>query len=250
MGGLVRNVHEVIVMANSFESKGAKSRYWGFEFYPESMPDNWKDIIEATHIPVVVSPLHDKDVNEDAERTPKKPHYHGLMCFGNTTTDTTCKRLAEALGFNGKVVPINSFRGYYRYLWHADNPEKYQYDKNDLQRFNGFNVEDYDSPTKGEVMAIRKKVTGLLRSDLLEGLNVASLLEYLEDEGDMDAWSYVLDHIVAFSKLVESYRFKSRDKAEKRHREAEAAFNEKYIVLPNGELVERHPSPEGAASEE
>lgn len=235
-------------MENAFESKKEKSRYWGFEFYPESMPEDWRAIIEATHIPVVVSPLHDKDENPD--HTPKKPHYHGMMCFGNTTTETACKRLAEALGFNGKVIAINNFRGYYRYMWHADNPEKYQYDKNDLQRFNGFNVEDFDNPTKGEVTAIRKKIVGLLRSDTLEGLNLACLLEYLEDEGDWDAWSYVCDHVVGFSKMIEAFRFKSRDKQEKKQRQAEYEFNRKYIVLPNGELVERNPSPEGAASEE
>ena len=38
-------------MENAFESKKEKSRYWGFEFYPESMPENWREVIEATPPP-------------------------------------------------------------------------------------------------------------------------------------------------------------------------------------------------------
>ena len=50
-------------------------------FYPESAPENWRDILDDYHIPWVESPLHDKDVNPDGEI--KKAHWHiGLFFSG------------------------------------------------------------------------------------------------------------------------------------------------------------------------
>ena len=39
----------------------SKGRYWSIIFYPESMPNNWKHIIERARIRCVRSPLHDRD---------------------------------------------------------------------------------------------------------------------------------------------------------------------------------------------
>ena len=47
--------------------------------YPESAPENFKEIIGDWHIPAFLSPLHDKDVNPDGEK--KKPHYHLMLMF-------------------------------------------------------------------------------------------------------------------------------------------------------------------------
>lgn len=39
--------------------------------YPESMPKNWREILQKTGCPIAISPLHDKDINPDG--TPKNP---------------------------------------------------------------------------------------------------------------------------------------------------------------------------------
>ena len=31
----------------------------------------------------IISPLHDKDKNDDVERTDKKPHYHVILRYGS-----------------------------------------------------------------------------------------------------------------------------------------------------------------------
>ena len=51
-----------------------KGRNWAFVMYPESMPDNWYDLLQATGLPFAISPLHDKDLNPDGSQ--KKAHYH------------------------------------------------------------------------------------------------------------------------------------------------------------------------------
>ncbi|MFS5611931.1 Rep family protein [Streptococcus agalactiae] len=43
-----------------------RGRNWWIVVYPESLPENWKEIISTE--PVAISPLHDKDVNADGTR--------------------------------------------------------------------------------------------------------------------------------------------------------------------------------------
>lgn len=59
--------------------KDNRTRNWTFVVYPESAPDNWREIIDEYHTPWIESPLHDKDVNPDGEI--KKAHWHVMMMF-------------------------------------------------------------------------------------------------------------------------------------------------------------------------
>lgn len=93
--------------------------------YPESAPENWKDILSGYLVPAFISPLHEDDVNPTGE--PKKPHYHVILMFQGKKTFNHVKELFETFGGVGCEV-VNSIRGYARYLCHLDNPEKAQYD--------------------------------------------------------------------------------------------------------------------------
>ena len=61
-----------------------KKRNWAFVLYPESAPDNWKDMLQETGLPCSISPLHDKDVDPDGN--PKKAHYHIIVCYNGPTS--------------------------------------------------------------------------------------------------------------------------------------------------------------------
>lgn len=78
---------------------------------------------------VFVSPLHDKDVNPDGEQ--KKPHYHVLVIYDSVKTQAQFLDFASTFGGVGQEK-VNSIRGYARYLCHLDNPEKYQYNLDDV----------------------------------------------------------------------------------------------------------------------
>ena len=54
--------------------KNVKKRAWGGVIYPESLPENWLEILQNSGLQIAISPLHDKDINPDG--TIKKPHYH------------------------------------------------------------------------------------------------------------------------------------------------------------------------------
>lgn len=104
----------------------SRTRNYATIVYPESAPDNWRDILSDFHVPSFISPLHDKDINPDGE--PKKPHYHVLLAWEGPKTLEQAKAVVSKFGGVG-CEPINSLRGYARYLCHLDNPEKYQYDQ-------------------------------------------------------------------------------------------------------------------------
>ena len=82
--------------------KNVKKKYWAFVLYLESAPSNWKEILQLRGIPVCISPYHDKDVNPDG--TPKKPHYHIILCFPNTTTYNNVKSITDSLN---QPIPIS-----------------------------------------------------------------------------------------------------------------------------------------------
>ena len=43
--------------------QNVKKRNWTFLVYPESAPADWVSKLQATGLPVAISPLHDKDIN-------------------------------------------------------------------------------------------------------------------------------------------------------------------------------------------
>lgn len=111
-----------------------RTRNYATVVYPESAPENWKEYLSELHIPLFISPLHDKDINPDGEM--KKPHYHVLFMFNSVKSWEQIKPIFEAIGGVGREV-VNSARGYARYLCHLDNPEKAQYDTNNVIVFGG-----------------------------------------------------------------------------------------------------------------
>lgn len=103
--------------------------------YPESAPANWIQIVRDTHVPTLISPLHDKDVLPDG--SPKKAHYHVMQIYdGNKNFETQVKPIFDRFGGVGREE-ILSQRGYARYMCHMDNPEKYQYEQEEVQELNG-----------------------------------------------------------------------------------------------------------------
>ena len=44
-----------------------RARAWTFIVYPESAPENWRDVLDRFHLQWACSPLHDRDVNATGE---------------------------------------------------------------------------------------------------------------------------------------------------------------------------------------
>lgn len=187
--------------------KVIKKRNWAFVMYPESMPDNWKEIFGLSGLQIAVSPLHDKDLNADAEE--KKPHYHVIVVYGNTTTYNNVLHFTKQLN---ATIPqaLESVRGYYRYFTHKDNPEKHQYDEKDIQTFGGFDILEFVELTKTEVNKLISELTYIIRdNDIFE---YSDLIFYCLDNQLNDYFAVASNHTLYFCNLLNSLRNKKKEK--------------------------------------
>lgn len=186
--------------------KDEKNRHWTFLVYPESAPENWKDILIETGLPFAVSPLHDKDINADSEQ--KKPHYHILVCFSGPTTFMKVNKLCAELN---SPIPkrVLSIIGIYRYFTHKDNPEKYQYLEEDITTYNGFDIKDYNQLTTSQTLAIKKSLQQIILQNHI--LEYCDLMDYLLDNELNDYYQVASNNTMFFDRYISSKRNKVRD---------------------------------------
>lgn len=183
-----------------------KGRNWAFVMYPDSMPVDWFEILEKTGLPFAISPLHDKDINPTGES--KKPHYHVICQYGNTTTAKNVKEnVCDKV--NGTIpIKLESIKGMYRYHLHLDNPEKYQYDDRDRIFINGFDVSNVNALTQTEVQKIMKDLTSLIIDN--EIYEYADLLDLLLQNDLNNMFVVASSHTIYFSTFINSRRNKAK----------------------------------------
>lgn len=142
------------------KKSNVKKRNWAFVLYPESAPENWRDILQDTGLPCAISPLHEFDSDPNGEV--KKAHFHVIICYSGPTSFNVVHHLTASLN---QPIPqaLEAVRGYYRYFTHKDNPDKYQYDELDITTLNGFNILDFTEITRSEILATKSRLTLLIQ---------------------------------------------------------------------------------------
>ena len=183
-------------------TKSIKKRNWDFVLYPESAPENWRELLQQSGLPAVISPFHDKDKDPTGEA--KKAHYHIILTYPGPTTYNAVKSFTDRL--NQPIPqPLESVQGYYRYLTHEDNPDKYQYDKSDIVPVNGFDIHDYIEMSKTEAMKIIKDIQQVIITvDIRE---YSDLLDYLL-EVNQEWWQVAVNHTMMLNAYLKSRRYK------------------------------------------
>ncbi len=188
-----------------------KGRHFTFIVYPDSAPKNWKDILQDTGCEIAISPLHDHDISDEESKELKKPHWHVIISYSNTTTYNNVLKLTEKL--NSPIPKIlNSIKGMYRYFTHMDNPEKYQYDSKDIIHLNGFDVESVNALTVTQKYDIKRKITRYIReNDIKYYIQLLDKLEGL----NYDWYNVAIDNTILFNTIIKSNnemkRFKKFD---------------------------------------
>ena len=123
--------------------KEQRSNKWAFLFYKESAPENYLEILEELHIPFILSPWHDKDINRKTGEL-KKAHKHGAFFFDSLKSYSQVSELIkDKLKGPAHVEPIMSPKGMYDYFVHAENPEKSPYDIKDIETGCGFELDKF-----------------------------------------------------------------------------------------------------------
>lgn len=198
-----------------------KKRNWAFFVYPTkeqlqsvgssydgsdgygSAPDDWITQLQLSGLQFAISPLHDKDIHEDGSGRTKKPHYHVIVVYGNPTTYNNVKSLTDS--FNSPIPQaLEQIRGYYRYLTHKDNPDKYQYDEKEIVTGGGFNIADYVELSKSEVTEIKFKLQQLIREQGI--VEYSAFMDYIQDNLDRINYDVASSHTIFFNTYIKSIR--------------------------------------------
>lgn len=189
--------------------KSERSTNWAFIAYPESLPDNWEQLINKHHVQWICSPLHDADLNADDSE--KKSHYHIIIMFESLKSfeqvkEITCDELHS-------TIPqiVKSMKGHIRYMIHLDNPEKAQYKREDIRCFGGADLNPYFEPTSTDRFLIMDKMIDWIEeNDITEFCDLATYSRYNEPE-----WRSLLysNSTIYFSTYINSRRNKKKEKA-------------------------------------
>ena len=168
-----------------FIKANKRVRNFAFLVYDESAPQDWKERLDDLHIEGFVI-LHDKDCNKDGEL--KKPHYHVMLMSDSPKTPKQWVDIRNHIGGVG-CETIVSKKGYARYLLHLDSPNKYQYDRKELEIYGGA---DYLEVARSEKETIDENYARLF--DLIEEHNLRYLVDvyhYLRENDFQDLISFL-----------------------------------------------------------
>ena len=125
------------------KKKEQRRNKWAFIIYKESAPTNYLQVLEELHVPFVLSPWHDKDVNTGTGEI-KKAHKHGVFVFESLKSYSQISSLVSGkLNAPKHVEIVLSPKGMYDYFTHAENPEKTPYRTEDIECGCGFELEKF-----------------------------------------------------------------------------------------------------------
>lgn len=193
--------------------KDTRLRNFAFIVYPESAPSDWITILEDMHIPTLISPLHDKDVNPDGKQ--KKPHYHVLIMFDNKKTLEQFAEVRDAVGGVGRE-DVQSPRGYARYLCHLDNPEKYQYNRSDIIALNGARFESVAMNTADFQQDLTRILDIAKEHDTT---NLSDLEEILRADA-LELYSAFVHYNAYVLRILKARQYKEQDNRDRQYKEA------------------------------
>lgn len=155
---------------------GERTRNFAFLVYPDSAPAGWIETLQETHVEGFVSPIHDGDSNPD--NTQKKTHYHVMIMYSSVKTRKQAAELRDSVGGVG-WENVASARGYARYLCHLDNPEKAQYNPEDVIELGGACYADMIRRPADAVKAVREMMCYIRENNVLF---YSDFVDYCADE--------------------------------------------------------------------
>ena len=170
-------------------SADGRARIWAAVVYPESAPDNWRDILDAEHLEWAESPLHDQDVNPGTGEL-KKPHWHLVLAFeGKKSYEQVCDILRP---LNGPIPQrCHALKGAVRYFAHLDNPEKAQYSVNQIVGHGGFDVAAALAPTSAQRYILIAEMQDWVKA---EGITeIQDLMDFARKERSEDWFPLLCD---------------------------------------------------------
>lgn len=128
-----------------------RSYNWASILYTESCVTDIESALLDLKVPCALSPLHDSDICEETGEL-KKSHFHLLLHYTSLKSQRQVKEDLEPLKAVG-AERVRDLGAYARYLIHADDPDKAQYNIENVREFNGFTISKYFKEGKIDIDA-------------------------------------------------------------------------------------------------
>ena len=165
-------------MPNSF-----RNRVWTFILYPDSLVNNFEDIINGdtnprlaiANVPLILSPIHDMDIakeghgwRKDKEGNEyKKPHYQAMIMFSQVKSYSQVSEMVSCLQKEKPVhvSQVHSTQSMIRYFIHADHKDKAQYRKEDIKAYNGADIDHIFEKNDQEINGILRDMINFIEDN-------------------------------------------------------------------------------------
>lgn len=182
-----------------------RAKNYALVLYPDDCPNDWLDRLKSRLWELVISPLHDKDVNPTGEA--KKAHYHILVHSSTWITMNELAKLGKELRGVAAPQKCSNPKGMVRYFTHIDNPEKHQYSQSEIQVFGGYDISDYFKATVSEERETRKELVQFILDNEISELS--TLIEYTMFNNEV--WDdYVASHTLYINNIIKSVRHRNK----------------------------------------
>jgi hypothetical protein len=223
-------------MSNKFATYNSKrTRNWSVIFWVDDLPDDWLVDVKALGFKWSLSPAHDKCLwTEENEKnnpehkagTAKKKHHHAIFMFpSQKTLKQMCELFGGIFGFGNdseesvkgvQFQKCDSTSGSVQYFVHMNHPKKTQYNTEDIQGFNGFDVEKHlkHDPTQLEMREMLNHIEQIIKYNDITELD--DLVELLREESDKTYLDAVrTNHRHYFRDFLNSRRGKKNEEIRK-----------------------------------
>lgn len=188
------------------EKKDTRTRNWTFMVYPDSAPENWREILDEFHVPWIESPLHDKDVDPNGEI--KKSHWHVMVLFPSKKSYDQIREITLKLN-SPNPQKVANIKGMVRYFAHMDNPEKFQYLKTDIIGHSGADPSIYLTVNAGERYQLIKEMIEYVKENEIDELQ--DLVDYAMNNRFDDWFPLLCDNSTfIMSNYIKSIRHRTK----------------------------------------
>ena len=223
--------------------KIARSSTWACIIYPgDSAPTNYLDIIHSFLLPVLVSPLHNPD-KENEIMDPetgeffetKKKHQHVMLYFSSLKSRQQVEEYTSKLNGTRPFI-VHSAEGMIRYFIHWNNPEKEQFYNKEkeektvaigkLLSFQGFEYLSAFS-TYTDEDKIYSFIEDLITKEKIA--NMIDLLLYLKDHKQKYELKFVRTHTMYIRSLLDGMYHKLTNQV-KKNTEAEIEYKAMKMI--------------------
>ncbi|NME21935.1 Replication protein RepB [Limosilactobacillus reuteri] len=186
--------------------RNQRASKWTFLIYKESAPNNYLQILDEIHVPFMLSPWHDKDIDLKTGKV-KKAHKHGVLYFERLKSYSQVVALLEPLNGPEYIEIVHSTVGMYDYFTHAETPSKEPYNVDDIQYGCGFDLSEFLA-SQNQTGQINEILTIIDNKDIREFNDLVRVIR----EDDTNLLKLLASKSYFFSKYIDSVRYGRLDR--------------------------------------